>query len=91
MTEAMGPIYRRWKEHLGSTDAMVIFVRRRLLDAARSLRDKGVAPANVGDPALNRVRSASILLPEGESWSKATEEARRSDSAAPIQWAPFPT
>ena len=35
MTEAMGPIYRRWKEHLGSTDAMVIFVRRRLLDAAQ--------------------------------------------------------
>jgi phenylpropionate dioxygenase-like ring-hydroxylating dioxygenase large terminal subunit len=91
MTEAMGPVYRRWKEHLGSTDAMVIFVRRRLLDAARSLRDKGAAPANVGDPSLNRVRSASILLPEGESWSKATEEARRSDSAAPVAWAPFPT
>ena len=91
MTEAMGPIYRRWKEHLGSTDAMVIFVRRRLLDAARALRERGVAPANVADPSLNRVRSASILLPEGQSWAAATEEARKSDSAAPIAWAPFPT
>jgi hypothetical protein len=91
MTEAMGPIYRRWKEHLGSTDAMVIFVRRRLLDAARALREKGTAPANVLDPSLNRVRSASIMLPEGEGWAAATEEARKSDSNAPIAWAPLPT
>jgi hypothetical protein len=70
---------------------MVIFVRRRLLDAARALRDKGIVPANVADPALNRVRSASIMLPEGESWAAATEEARKSDSATPIAWAPLPT
>ena len=84
-------IYRRWKEHLGSTDAMVIFVRRRLLDAARALRERGVAPANVADPSINRVRSASIFLPEGQSWAEATEEARKSDSSAPISWAPLPT
>jgi phthalate 4,5-dioxygenase oxygenase subunit len=91
MTEAMGPIYKRWKEHLGSTDAMVIFVRRRLLDAARALRERGSAPANAQDPSLNRVRSASIMLPDGESWVAATEEARKSDSGAPIAWAPLPT
>ena len=91
MTEAMGPIYRRWKEHLGSTDAMVIFVRRRLIDAARALRERGAAPANVANPSINRVRSASIMLPEGKSWAEATEEARKSDSAAPISWAPLPT
>jgi phthalate 4,5-dioxygenase len=91
MTEAMGPIYRRWKEHLGSTDAMVIFVRRRLLDAARALREKGVSPANALDPSLNRVRSASIMLPEGQGWAEATQEARKSDSNAPIAWAPLPT
>jgi phthalate 4,5-dioxygenase len=90
MTEAMGPIYKRWKEHLGTTDAMVIYVRRRLLDSARALREQGRVPANVTDPSLNRVRSASILLPEGESWVTATEEARKSDSAAPIAWMPLP-
>ena len=63
MTEPMGPIYERWNEHLGTTDAMVIFVRRRLLEAARALREHGCSPANVSDPALNRVRSASALLP----------------------------
>src|SRR5881296_1992293 len=41
MTETMGPIYDRTQEHLGTTDAMVIFVRRRLLEAARALRDEG--------------------------------------------------
>jgi hypothetical protein len=91
MTEAMGPIYRRWKEHLGSTDAMVIFVRRRLLDAAKALRDRGVSPANVANPSINRIRSASIMLPDGQSWAEATEEARKSDSTAPIAWAPLPT
>jgi hypothetical protein len=89
MTEAMGPIYKRWKEHLGTTDAMVIFVRRRLLDAARALRENGTLPANVMEPALNRVRSASIILPAAESWVSATEEARKSDSAAPIAWVPL--
>src|SRR5712691_9934645 len=34
MTETMGPIYDRTQEHLGTTDAMVIFMRRRLIDAA---------------------------------------------------------
>src|SRR5207344_3664234 len=58
MTETMGPIYDRTQEHLGTTDAMVIFMRRRLLDAARALREQGVVPANVNDASLYRVRPA---------------------------------
>ena len=89
MTETMGPIYDRTQEHLGTTDAMVIFMRRRLLDAARALREQGVVPANVDDPSLYRVRPASILLPDGESWVAATEKARQSDAGVPIAWVPF--
>ena len=89
MTEAMGPVYKRWQEHLGSTDAMVIFARRRLLAAAHALRDRGSVPANVTDPNLNRVRSASILLPPNESWATATEQARNADSGAPVAWVPL--
>jgi phenylpropionate dioxygenase-like ring-hydroxylating dioxygenase large terminal subunit len=89
MTETMGPIYDRTEEHLGTTDGMVIFVRRRLIDAARALRDKGELPANVDDPRLCRVRPASALLPEGESWISATEKARQSDAGVPIAWVPF--
>jgi phthalate 4,5-dioxygenase oxygenase subunit len=89
MTETMGPIYDRTQEHLGTTDAMVILVRRRLIDAARALREQGVVPANVEDPTLCRVRPASVLLPEGESWIAATEKARQSDAGVPIAWVPF--
>jgi phenylpropionate dioxygenase-like ring-hydroxylating dioxygenase large terminal subunit len=89
MTETMGPIYDRTQEHLGTTDAMVIYVRKRLLDAARALRDSQTTPANVDDPSLYRVRPASILLPTGESWVTATEKARQSDAGVPIAWVPF--
>ena len=89
MTETMGPIYDRTNEHLGTTDAMVIYVRRRLIDAARALREGGVVPANVDDAAMCRVRPASVLLPEGDSWIGATEKARQSDAGVPIAWVPF--
>ena len=89
MTETMGPIYDRTQEHLGTTDAMVIYVRRRLINAARALRDEGVVPANVDDTSLYRVRPASVLIPEGESWIAATEKARQSDAGVPIAWVPF--
>jgi hypothetical protein len=89
MTETMGPIYDRTQEHLGTTDAMVIFVRRRLIDAAKALRDRGVVPANVEDTSLYRVRPASVLLPEDESWITSTEKARQSDAGVPIAWVPF--
>ncbi|MHB8576511.1 MAG: Rieske 2Fe-2S domain-containing protein [Dehalococcoidia bacterium] len=89
MTETMGPIYDRSQEHLGTTDAMVIQVRKALINAARALRERGDVPANVEDPRLCRVRAASILLPEGESWIEATDAARRADAGAPISWVPF--
>jgi hypothetical protein len=68
---------------------MVIVVRRRLIEAARALRDQGAVPANVDDPTLCRVRPASALLPEGESWVTATEKARQSDAGVPIAWVAF--
>ena len=89
MTETMGPIYDRTQEHLGTTDAMVIYMRRRLLDAARALREHGEIPANVDDASLYRLRPASILLPEGESWITATEKSRQADAGVPIAWVPF--
>ena len=89
MTETMSPIYDRTQEHLGTTDAMVIYARRRLIEAAKALRDRGVTPANVDDAALYRIRPASVLLPEGESWIPATEKARQSDAGVPIAWIPF--
>ena len=41
------------------------------------------------DPSLYLVRPASVVLPEGESWTTATEKARQSDAGVPIAWVPF--
>lgn len=89
MTETMGTIYDRTQEHLGTTDAMVILVRRLLINAARALREQGVVPDNVENPALCRVRPASVLLKEHDNWIAATEAARDADAGAPISWVPF--
>ena len=56
MTETMGTIYDRTQEHLGTTDAMVIFSAANLLAAAREYQEDGALPANVDDPNLCRVR-----------------------------------
>src|SRR5882724_2397503 len=49
----------------------------------------GAVPAHVNDASMCRVRAASVLLPEGDSWISATEKARQSDAGVPIAWVPF--
>jgi hypothetical protein len=63
--ESMGAIYDRTLEHLGTSDAFIIRARRRLLGAARDLRDKGTTPPSVDNPSLYRLRSGGALLPRG--------------------------
>jgi len=92
MTELMAsadgsePIYDRSREHLGTTDAMVIMTRRMMIRAAIELRDQGIAPANVQNVELNRVRPASIVLPDGADWIGATEDARNYAAKVPIAY-----
>lgn len=75
--EGMGPIYDRTKEHLGSSDLAIIRVRQRLMDAAKELREKGVPPPGVVEPALYRVRGAALVLPKDADWLEATQEIRK--------------
>ena len=88
MTNAEGiePIYDRSKEHLGTTDAMVIMTRRMLIKAANTLRQSGQPPANVDNAEIARVRPASIILPEGQDWVKATEDARNYATRQPVAY-----
>jgi Rieske oxygenase family protein len=65
--ESMGPIYDRTREHLGTTDAMVIRTRRFLLNAAKALREKGQVPPGVDNPALYRMNSGGVLVDKGEN------------------------
>ena len=76
ITESMGPIYDRTREHLGTSDVMVIRVRRRLMEAARALAERGVTPPGVDRPEVYRVRSGGAFLPEEIDWLDGTRELR---------------
>jgi phthalate 4,5-dioxygenase len=77
VTESMGPIYDRTNERLGTSDQMIIRTRKRLIDAARALRDTGKVPPGVDDPGVYAVRSGGAVLPRGADWIEATRELRK--------------
>jgi phenylpropionate dioxygenase-like ring-hydroxylating dioxygenase large terminal subunit len=74
--ETMGPIYDRTQERLGGSDTGIIAVRRRLINAAKALRDQGVTPETVMSPDLYRIRSAAVVLPRTVSWVEGAGEQR---------------
>ncbi len=73
-TEGMGSILDRTAEHLGTTDTVIIAMRRRLIAAARGLRDEGVTPPGVDQPDAYAVRSAIVNLPVGLNWVEASRD-----------------
>jgi hypothetical protein len=76
VTETMGPIYKRYNEHLGTTDAMIIRTRRKMLAAAKALREEGVIPPGVDNPEVYRQRSGEVILPRDVFWWDATKPMR---------------
>ncbi len=73
ITESMGALYDRTREHLGATDAVIIQMRRRLIAAARGLQ-QGTEPPGM-DPADYRVRQLSVRLPRSTTaWWEAVAE-----------------
>ena len=76
ITESMGSVYMRTQEHLGTSDAMVIKTRRRLIGAAKALRDHGAPPPGAADPTVYRVRSGGTILPRDVDWLEATAALR---------------
>jgi len=65
--ESQGGLVDRALEHLGTSDTAIIHVRRRLMSAARALRERGT-PAPGRDPESFHVRSASVVLAPGAKW-----------------------
>jgi phthalate 4,5-dioxygenase oxygenase subunit len=65
--ESAGPIVDRSLERLGTSDTAIIQVRKRLLNAAKALRDHGTPPPGQ-DPASYAVRPASVILPPDVMW-----------------------
>ena len=75
--ESMGPIYDRGKEHLGTADAMIIRVRRRLLEAVKAYRDRGELPPGVNNPSMYAIRPVGAILAKGADWVAETETRRK--------------
>jgi phthalate 4,5-dioxygenase oxygenase subunit len=72
--ESMGPIVDRTKENLVSTDNGIIMARHRLLRSVKAMVEKGVTPPGV-DPAHQRCRSASVVLPPDRPFKDAAKAA----------------
>ena len=77
VTYSMGSIYDRSREHLGTTDQLIIRTRRRVLNAAKALRQHGVTPPGVDNPEFYRQRSGGIVLPRSVDWWEGTKELRQ--------------
>ena len=72
--DSMGPIADRSREHLGSSDAPLIRMRRAVLRAAVELDENGTAPPGVDVPESYRVRPAAVILAEDEDWTRAAAD-----------------
>ena len=77
MTWSMGAIYDRSHEHLGTTDALIIRTRRRMINAAKALRANGSPPPASTDAAIYAQRSGQVVLPRNVDWWEETRELRK--------------
>ena len=76
----MGTIYNRSREHLGTTDQLIIRTRRRMINAARR-RCASTArrrPASTARSSTASARAASILPRNVDWWEGTSPCARRS-------------
>ena len=71
MQESMGPIVDRSREHLSASDAAIIRMRRRLMQAAEALEHGGTAPPGAEEPKLYRVHGEQALAEAGEDWRES--------------------
>jgi phenylpropionate dioxygenase-like ring-hydroxylating dioxygenase large terminal subunit len=77
VTESMGAIVDRTREHLGTSDQMIMRTRRALLRAVRALLDDGTVPAGVDRPDIYfGVRSGEMLTTEGSDWLERYDALR---------------
>lgn len=76
VTESMGGIVDHDHEHLAPSDMMITRTRRRLLLAARALRDKGELPPGADDASVYNGARSGYMLTDGtddEAWRKVYE------------------
>ena len=73
MTETMGPIMDRTREHLGGSDTHLVAMRRCLLDAVESFQRGGDPPGLAWEPERNDfidLYCAAGPIPRDASWKQ---------------------
>jgi hypothetical protein len=77
ITESMGPITDHEHEHLAPSDQMITRTRRRLLMAARALRDRDVLPPGVENADVYReARSGYFVTDDDRPWQEVYAHRR---------------
>jgi hypothetical protein len=71
---SMGPILDRTIEHLGTSDMMIVRVRRRLLEAAQAWLENKVPPPALDNPEVYAIRCGGTYLPDGADWLEDIKE-----------------
>ena len=85
VTESMGPVTDHLFEHLGPSDQMITRTRRRLLMAARALRDHGIAPPGIADPEVYRgARSGFFVSDDASPWQDIYAKALATAVRPPV-------
>jgi phthalate 4,5-dioxygenase oxygenase subunit len=85
VTESMGTVVDRTKEHLGVSDSYIIQVRRFLLKALKDLQAGREPPGLVYDPShadFSHIRCDVVHLPSNVSWRTLFREESRSRKPA---------
>jgi hypothetical protein len=80
MENQWGPLAKREKEHLVAMDYHMIYLRRKLIAAARAMRD-GIEPKEPWIPESYHYHSASQIIENGDfdaAVAKAKERAKQS-------------
>ena len=74
MTDTMGAIADRTKEHLGTSDTAIISGRRILLRMARALQE-GIEPYAPSHPEVFAVRAIDVVSEQGDFYKLLEEQA----------------
>ena len=85
ITESMGPIVDHELEHLAPSDQMITRTRRRILMAARDLRDQGVVPPGAEDSIVYRSARSGYFVSEDESEWKDVYAKKLAEAVHPAQ------
>jgi phthalate 4,5-dioxygenase len=86
VTESMGPIYDRSKEHLGTSDGAIIYMRRLLIRTAKQLQE-GIEPPLLSNADLFLVRPINVTTNEPDLnplWEQDHAEHVARPVAAPV-------